>query len=954
MSKIYPIRSQRNNEELFFDYYPQLLKWALQLAHLDRDDAEDLVQDFYLQITHINVMLAEVDAIEPYLFKILRNLHYSRLRRQGKHSQQELSIVDFDSLERGLAAVDRNGLVLVHSNLTRICEFACQRKGRSRAACVFILRFFMGYYSSEVMKIASMSRMGVDRALQVARSEARLHLNMPNAKPKAAPAVQASQSGRWSGEDLDDSHALFLKLRQSIFKSCEGPCFEPSALEEHYAAETPTRLVPRELAHLVTCKVCLDRVNTILGLPPLDERSPDGSIGRDSPPGRGSGQGPGFTITRGRKPDEKARRRRLLERRMREFLEHRPESLEVAINGETRTTQRVTAEVSELGLKLNRTEELGFIEVFSEQGVRLAYLHVEEPTSCPNLEQHEHVELSDGRSLNLRLSFANDLSTVHVVYRDPVFAQAIHLEDEEDASLLRASEERITFFVTVPTFSTQTAFLHRLSAFCIQYLDLVRPRMNPLLTSAMLLALSSIICFLLWTRSGPRIPAATLLARAEQSDVSIIQSAHAQVIYQKIRMTGSGHAVERAIYRDPQKKRQIKQQRSTAEDQRLKDKLNVAGVNWDEPLSAANYSQWRDGLTVKQDVVTRTGYNLLTLTTSTATNGPVARESLTVRETDFHPVERTIELRDAGVVEIAELTYDVMPWGAVNQDWFEPLAGQAVTRSPAVHPTFHLPHLLSELELDEAELAARTTLNQLHADTGEPIHLTRAATGIDIKGVVDSNVRKQDLLSHLVLLSNVHASILSAEEIGTRSQARSGFENEQPLQVYSVDAQPSPLERYLREKNLGVDQLTTVSHSLLDQSLRISQADIHYFELQPRYKEVDEMPADQQSQLATLSRAYLGTIQAGLDANRQTLFSLGFNNTSQAIALPESGHPGGIAEGTIDEQIRRYRELCLQLISNGTDASQPAAAIAEELINTGDRIRLQLVTASVNVAKDSN
>jgi DNA-directed RNA polymerase specialized sigma24 family protein len=951
MTKIFPIRSQRSNEELFFDHYPQLLKWALQLAHLDRDDAEDLVQDFYLQITHINVVLAEVDAIEPYLFKILRNLHYSRLRRQGKHSQQELSIVDFDSLERGLAAVDRNGLVLVHANLTRICEFACQRKGRSRAACVFILRFFLGYYSSEVMKIASMSRMGVDRALQVARSEARRHLDMPRAKQNTAQSARKpGQSSRWKSDDLDDSHALFLKLRKFIFNSCEGTCFKRSFLEEHYAAETPARLTAGELAHLVTCKVCLDRVNRILGLPLLDERSPDGSIDRDNPPGSGSGQGPGFTITRGKKRDENTRRRKVLERRMREFFEHRPASLEVAINGETRTTQKVTAEVSQLELKLSRGEEPGFIEVFSEQGVRIAYLHVAEPTSSPDLEQHEHVELSDGRSLDLCLSFANDVSTVQVVYRDPVFAQAIHAEDEEDAKLLLSSEERSPFFETVPTFSTQATYLSRLSVFCNQCLALVRPRMNPLLASAMLLALSSIVCFLLWTRSGPQIPAAMLLARAEQSDAAVIQSARAQVIYQKVRMTASGRAVDRAIYRDPQKKRQIRQQHSVADDKWLKDKLDQAGVTWDEPLSAANYSQWRDGLTAKQDVVTRTGYNLLTLTTSTSTNGPVAWESLTVRESDFHPVERTIELRDAGAIEIAELTYDVMPWGAVNQDWFDPLAGHASPRPPALHPALHLPHLLSELELDEAELAARTTLNQLHADTGEPIHLTRAATGIDIKGVVDTNARKQELLSHLALISNVHPSILSAEEIGTRPQPRSGYVNDQPLQVYSVDAQPSPLERYLREKKLGVDQLATVSHNLLDQGLRISQADVHYFELQPRYKEADQLPADQQMQLATLSRAYLGTMQAGLEANRQTLLSLGFNNTNQAAALPEPGVPGE----SVDEQIRRYRQLCLELISNGTDASRPAAAIAEELINTGDRIRLQLVTASVNVAKDSN
>ena len=132
MPNIFPIRGQRSNEELFFMHYPQLLKWALQLSHFDRDNAEDLVQDFYLQISNINVVLAEVDELEPYLFKVLRNLHYSRSRRQGKNSHHDISIVDFDSLEQGLAAVDRNDLLLVHANLKLICEFACQRKSRSR------------------------------------------------------------------------------------------------------------------------------------------------------------------------------------------------------------------------------------------------------------------------------------------------------------------------------------------------------------------------------------------------------------------------------------------------------------------------------------------------------------------------------------------------------------------------------------------------------------------------------------------------------------------------------------------------------------------------------------------------------------------------------------------------------------------------------------------------------
>lgn len=951
MPKIFPIRGQRSNEELFFAYYPQLLKWALQLAHLDRDDAEDLVQDFYLQITHINVVLAEVDEIEPYLFKILRNLHYSRLRRQGKHAQQELSIVDFDSLERGLAAVDRNGLLLVHSNLKHICEFACQRKGTSRAACIFILRFFLGYYSSEVMKIAGMTRMGVDRALQVARREARLYLEKPNA---ARSFITTDEEGIRPDRDLNNSHVLFLELRQAIFNSCEGACFQHPALKKNYAAESPSRFAVKELAHLVSCKVCLDRVNAILGLPLLDERSPDDTIGRDNPPGPGTGESSGFTITRGKKLDAGSRRRKALERRRRELLEHRPESLELAINGETRTTQRVTAEVSELELKLSRTEEPGFIEVFSEQGVRLAYLHVVEPTLSPDLEQREHVALSDGRSLDLTLSFANDLSTVHVIYKDPVFAQAINAEDEDDTSFFIVSRERQDTSDADASGGfgeiVMSPVRRLLSAFESKSLELLRPRMNPLLASAMLLGLCSIICFLFWTRSGPRISAGTLLNRAEQSDASVVKTARSEVIYQKVRISGSGHAMERAIYRDPQKKRRPRHQQLNGDDQWLKDKLDLAGVNWDEPLSAANYKEWHDRLSVKQDLVTRTGNNLLTLTTSTDVNGSVFKESLTVRKSDFHPVERTIELRNVGAVEIAELNYDVMPWGAVNQDWFEPLSGEAVTDVPSMHAAIHLPHVPSDLELDEAELAARTTLNQLHADTGEPIHLTRMATGIDIKGVVDTNARKHELLSRLVLLPNVHPSILSVEEIGTRAPSRATFGGEQPIQVYSVEAQPSPLEKYLREKQLPIDQLASISHSLLDGSLKISQAEVHFSELQPRLKGINKLPGDLQSQLTTLSHAYLGIIDAGLDANKRTLQSLGLDSTNRTIAIPESGDP----ERDIDEQIRHYRELCLELISSGTPQSRSATTITEELTNTSERIRLHLARMTATVSKDSN
>lgn len=943
----HPIRERRNNEELFFEYYPQVLEWASQLTHLDRADAEDLVQDFYVQVKCIDMLLAEVDEIEPYLFKILRNLHYTRLRRKGRSPISELSIAKYDSLERGLVAADRRHLALVHADLKEICEYACQRKSSAARASIFILRFFFGYRPSEVMKVVLASRTAVDRSLQLARREAQQYLN----RPHAAPSVARQEQRRPVDAGRAHSQPLFLELRRTIFSACEGPCFERSALEQRYQALSPVRFAIRELSHLVSCRTCLDRANTILGLPRLDSRSPDDTIGRDNPPGSGDSV-PRLTISRGRKRSAGPKERDALDRRMQEFLEHRPAALELVVNGETRTSQRVTADVNELHLKLNAVEEPKFIEVFSEQGVRLAYLHVTEPTLYPSLEQRQRIALSDGRSLDLTLAFANDLPTIRVVYNDPLFAQVSILGDDVDdfdVGIEASEDARQLDLVREPKSAIEVPPRASISFRELRFFKLFAPRMNPLFASAIVLALASAFCLILWLRSGPGVTASAFLDRARMRDSSVALNSQPGVIFQKVRIKTPTRTSERTLYRDMQRRRRVRERNLDADDAKLRARLTGAGVDWNDPLSAVGYGEWHNRAAVQTDSVKRTGHDRLTLTTSIS-DGEVVSESLTVRESDFHAVEKTIELRDYGKVEIAELNYGIMPWGAVNQDWFEPLVGRAVSDVPAMHAAIHLPHMLSYLELDEAELGARVTLNQLHADTGEPIHLTRGADGIDIKGVVDTDARKQELVSHLALLPNVRSSILTVEEIGSRAPSRSTFGSDQPIQVQSIEAQPSPLEQYLREKNLPTDQLATVSHNLLDGGLKISQAEVHFSELQPRFKEANQLPPVLQDQLASLSHTYLGTIEAGLDANQRILHSLGFDNANQATASPESTD----SDDDIDEQIRRYRQLCLELIINGTGQSRPAATIAEELIDTSERIRLDLASMSATVQKSFN
>jgi DNA-directed RNA polymerase specialized sigma24 family protein len=931
-------------EDIFFEHYVRLLEWALQLTSRNRSDAEDLVQELYVRFAGTGPVGEHIENAEDYLFSVLRNLQYARVRRARTSAIDDLSVVDYDSAERGLRAIDRNGILFIREDLHRVCDYLCERKNTSRSASVFILRYFLGYFPYEVMQVVQSTRSAIDKAVRAARTEARLDLERPGVLRQIGSARGSKPR---ASKDSDDSQGLFLALRAKVFRSCTGECFGPSLLEAKY--EQPSQgFTTAELAHLVSCPECLDRANRLLELPLLHERSPDETIGRDTPQGPSGSAGASPTLISSRpkrKSDDPHRLRKRMERCLQEVYQHRPQRLLVAVDGDIRASQRVTAQLSELRVELRPMEKPTFIEVLSEQSICLAFVLVQTLIPKGGLQQVQEIELSDDRTMKVAVSFTAESPTIQVVYNDPLFAMDAEMEDAVE-----------TFPVAVPKFqsipspaTSWTVTTTHLPAQLRRWLTRVPfPRMNPFLAGAMLFALCSVACFVLWTKSGPRISARTLLTRAEQSDASVPTSGHPEVIYQKVRISSPGHTMERPIYRDPERKRRLKQQHLTTDDQRTKDRLDLAGVNWDEPLSAANFGAWRDRQSIKKDSIARTGANLLTLTTSATPYSTVVQESLTVRESDFHPVARTIELRDQGTVEIVELNYDVMPWGAVNQDWFEPLAGQAATDVPGRHAALHIPHVLSDLELDEAELAARVALNQLHADTGEQIHLTRSVAGVDVKGVVDTDTRKQQLVSRLALLPHVHSSILSVEEIGNRLPTRSAFGSGEPIQAHSVEGHPSPLEQYLREKKMPLDQLSAISQSLLDESLRIQQAEVHLSELQQRFKEANQLPADQQNQLTELSRNYINAIQTALNRNRHTLLAIGLDGEEQTASSPDFTSAGG----NLEQQVHLYQELCQQLITNGTGDPTSAVIIAGKLGNSSALIRSSAnqIQASVSAA----
>jgi DNA-directed RNA polymerase specialized sigma24 family protein len=250
---MYPFQSKPDArptfEDIFFKHYARLLEWAMQLTGRNRSDAEDLVQELYVRFAGTGPVGEHIENAEDYLFSVLRNLQYARVRRARTSAIDDLSVVDYDSAERGLRAIDRNGILFVREDLHRVCDYLCERKNTSRSASVFILRYFLGYFPHEVMRVVQSTRSAVDKAVRAARTEARLELERPGVLRQIGSAKGSKPR---TLAEAGDSQGLFLALRAKVFRSCIGDCFGPSLLEGKY--EQPTQgFTTVELAHLVSC-----------------------------------------------------------------------------------------------------------------------------------------------------------------------------------------------------------------------------------------------------------------------------------------------------------------------------------------------------------------------------------------------------------------------------------------------------------------------------------------------------------------------------------------------------------------------------------------------------------------------------------------------------------------------------------------------------------------------------
>ena len=966
-----------SHEDLFLERYQRLLAWSLKLTAHDRQLAEDLLHDTFVQFTFSRPDLNTIRDVDSYLYAMVRNSHISHLRRALNVRTTLLSMVEFDSLEVGLRVTDVQDQIKVQDELRLICHYACLRKESSKGGSVLILRFFHGYYPSEIAQVLCSNWMAVTKWLQRARNEAALYLEDSQALSfiKDTPAQSPPQLGFARGTE-----DLLAELRQMISAARQGDCLSINELKDLYHRSETQAIDHTTLAHLVSCPNCLDSVNRLLGLPLLNQRYPTDMTGRDRKP-KGPGDGP--TPPAGADNDQSTR----AFRRVKETFEHRPKELRIAVNGFLQVSQKVSSDRMEQTLSLDLEEKPDFVEVFSEQWIRLLFLDVEPPLGGA-FEQQRRIELSQGRSLAATINFSGPCPDLHVIYEDPTLVQLQSsdsagemsgqlLEGGWDDSVIDAqAETRLT-----PSPGLRANLRKRWSDFTFGILNMglwFRP--GAVTAVFALLLIAALLLYL-------RVPTTTLsakelLQRSATAEESISARAN-QVVHRTITLEERSvpGAVAIGSQQEVLSRRRIEiWQDATQQTAALRvydeknllvngkwtkggtsrvllhhgSKLQLSGsanpsINslafsdtWQLLPSAQTFTELiarSDSAAVNEGP---TEYTISYQRETAAVDG-LQRATLVLSRPDLRAVKQTLTVRQGGEVReyvFSESSFEQRPASAVAPAIFEPdpellssaktetLNPKSETNNTGSLATVPLPMTASP----ELEVEVVRQLNQANAFLGEQISVERTAEGrLKVKGIVDSEERKNELLQSLSAFktnSAVQIDIATiAEAVKRQKQSPSG-----PVTVTEVESGKaeipveSELRQYFSKRGVGADQLDQevqrFSARVLNHSFQARRHALAMKQIAERFSLDDLRALDPQTKAN-----WRAMIAQHAHALQQETASLR-RELEQAFPVLAAGNEAGIDVTNDEAIVRAAQQLFALSVSNDDNIHRSFAVFA--------------------------
>jgi DNA-directed RNA polymerase specialized sigma24 family protein len=832
-------------EQLLTGHYGKLLQWGGVLTRGDAGKAEEIVQELCLYFALSKPDLSAVANLDGYLYTCLRHVYLSGIARSSREALHFVSIAQFDSFEFALGSNQSGDLLQRQNDLRRICCYAVWRKESSKSASYFVFHFFHGYARREIAELARLPIAAIYNKLKIARAEVKSYLEEPGKLRVVNRDQPPKPAFSWS---LASSFELFRELRSVILRGRLSDCLPQEELLAHYRSSSSRPISCPLLAHIVSCERCLAIVDQHFRRPTLQDREPVDGFGSSSDRG-------GSTIARKSGEDLKAMLL-AVHKRWGRVHEHRPSALSIAVNGRIVASHDVEAEHSRLSARIEHPEVAEFVEVFSEQDVRLALLSIGELPPEGAHVRTQRVELSDDRWLELNLSFDGLGLNSEVGYFDPALAPQ-QFEREVEAAFEEEAEEFPLALDLERSASAILPWRRRPFALLERMLATMAPS-SAMVWAFTLAAVLSIAGYLAYRHvtvpmdaqailnQSVRIEAANLQGQTEHQVVRIEELSSGGRLLQKgtvdLWKDGDGSRYLRRLY-DSQHHTLAAEWRNKSGEHNFRSKdmgKDASGKQsllmngfWDQDLSARAFSAL--GAREARVQALAGGYEL---TTAGPIQGQLISATL-VLDRHLMPIKVRMRVRSGtGINELrfVQQEYARKPSASVPDTMFDPQDGHLHSQdgNPA-HKRGRPDARASDVQLAELQIAVLYGLNRLRSDTGKPIEIVRTPDGrLRVSGTIADEALKQQIAAQLESLPNhqlLDLRLLSSRDVSVRLP---GPQRALPDQtsVYDINQAKPPadaaLRKYFETKGLSGDRLDSAVGQFSHNALGRAQAALQH------------------------------------------------------------------------------------------------------------------------------
>ncbi len=590
--------------------------------------------------------------------------------------------------------------------------------------------------------------------------------------------------------------------------------------------------------------------------------------------------------------------------RYRSALDQTPASIAIIVNGEAVASRDVSGSVSDLTVDLRARALTEMIEVVSGQAILLTVPVLSVPPDCAPVQRFS-AKLAHGRSVVLTVDLNPFGVRVRVVYSDPSSLETLLSEPPSLETLRTRNEDEV--LVVTPLSTGFAAWLRRLlQRPFAPWMKFALPVLGVAACAPMLLHLS-------------KPDAAVVLARAIEASAKHPATGIQQ---QQVRITTRGVTLERTLRTDLAHKLRAKQAAAAPAEVKLRQALESAHVGWNDPLSPAGFTEWKEEHHDRSASSIERNGKLLIVTTKVS-SGDVREESLTLNAETLHAVGRTVRFSDSTDVQIAELDYRILPLAESDPAWFEGVSPAPASTVLASPPALHIAaHKSGEQatpgELDLAELNVLLAFAELHADGQERLVIKRRAADILVEGLVASPERKSEIERRLRQVPKTSTLITT---FATLEASASAPALPSSVAVGESSSAASPLEVYSRKLHLPPEQVRALHASLLEAAIELRRSATELSSLGSRFP-ADSLTAQTASLRTTLTHLYASRIKTASAREKQALEILG------VAAVPSQR---AAAEVTAAAAALRNAQLCLELISQQDPVLRPAESILQEL-----------------------